>query len=31
MLGIWGLTGFHMGVINLCKYNKKKNHIHQVG
>jgi hypothetical protein len=31
MHGIQGLAEFHMGVINLCKYNKKKNHIHQVG
>lgn len=30
MHGIQGLAEFHMGV-NLCKYNKKKNHIHQVG
>jgi hypothetical protein len=31
MLSKQGLAGFHTGFVNLCKYNKKKNHIHQVG
>lgn len=30
MHGIQGLAEFHMGA-NFCKYNKKMNHIHQVG